>query len=441
MARAVDPIALVEPLSPDEPCGPDLEAEGDLDFANVVARVEGLLPGAFFTRDDEGRQQPFDRSTIEFDREQKALAALLERGRDLRVLALVARLAILDRDLAAFAAALEAVAGLLATHWEAVHPRGDDGDYGFRAAVLQGLDDMSTVILPLQHAPLVQSRRHGAVTFRAVMTADGEVPPREGEAGPDRGAIERALAEAEPEIVAGRLAEIGRVVGAVEAIRASTLAGGGHAGAVDLERLALLAGRIRDLLAGSAAAAAPGPTADGDEAAAPASEGSGPRPGARGGALASLAEATAALAAAGLYLRRREPSSPAEVLVRQAQALIGKPFIEVMRVLVPSRAADAVIALGPGRGLRLTFEQLAEVPEAGSSDEEVEGDADVADAPARAEIRAESRAEAMALIREVAGFFRSREPSSPVPLLLDRAVGLVDRDFMAILRDVLPEND
>jgi type VI secretion system protein ImpA len=431
VALPLDPDALLEPLDPGEPCGPDLELEGDLDFANGIARVEGLLPAAFFTRDDEGRLQPFDRGTIEFDKERKALAALLDRTRDLRVVALLARLAILDRDLAGFAAALRAVAGLLVARWEDVHPRGEDGDYGLRSAVLQSLDDMPTVILPLQHVPLAQSRRHGAITFRALMIADGEVAGREDEPGLDRGTIERVIEEAEPEILAARLAEVTGVIAAVASIRDATVAGGGHAASVNLERLGQFAGRIRDLLARPVPDAAPEEAAAGEGE--PAAE-AGAAPAASRTGLASLAQASAALAAAGLYLRRREPSSPAEVLVRQAQALVGKPFLEVMRILVPARAAETTIALGAARTLRLTFDQLAEIPEAEAEEAWASEPEEAPEPP-----RAASRAEAMALIREVAAFFRAHEPTSPIPLLLDRAVGLVDRDFMAILRDVLPE--
>ncbi|WP_204315545.1 type VI secretion system ImpA family N-terminal domain-containing protein, partial [Stenotrophomonas maltophilia] len=84
--------------------------------------VESLLPASFFTRDDEGRPQPFDRASIDFRREEAALLALLDRSRDLRVLTLLARLTMLDRDLPGFAAALSAIAGLLEGQWEAVHP-------------------------------------------------------------------------------------------------------------------------------------------------------------------------------------------------------------------------------------------------------------------------------------------------------------------------------
>lgn len=447
MPRLVDPTALNESLAADAPCGPDLDLEGDLDFANGIARVEGLLPASFFTRDEEGKAQPFDRSTIDFDKEHRALAALVERSRDLRVLALMARLSILDRDLAGFASTLQAVALLLQDRWEAVHPQGDGGDFGFRAAVLQSLDDMPTVMLPLQHVVLAQSRRHGAITFRAVMTADGEVPAREGETSLDRGDIERAMADAEPDALSARLGEITRVCEAVEAIRSATLAKAGHEGVVDLERIRVLAARIRGFVEAAAGGGdvagtpPPGPDAS-DEEATVAGEVAprtvGPRP-----ALATIAEASAALAAAGRYLRRCEPSSPAEVLVRQAQGLIGKPFVEVMRILVPSRAAETTITLGGGRGLKLSFEQLADLPDPGidaavedvTPDEAEEGGASE-EGPSIA-----SRGDAVARIRDAAAFFRQREPSSPIPLLLDRAIGLVDRDFLSILKDVLPEAD
>jgi len=39
----------------------------------------------------------------------------------------------------------------------------------------------------------------------------------------------------------------------------------------------------------------------------------------------------------------------------------------------------------------------------------------------------------------VADFFRHNEPSSPVPLLLDRAKRLVSKDFLEVLADIAPE--
>ncbi|GLS42224.1 ImpA family type VI secretion system protein [Methylobacterium brachythecii] len=445
MALELDYTKLVEPLSSDAPCGEDLDEVGDLDFLNQTSHVESLLPASFFTRDDEGRQQPFDRASIDFNRENKALLALLDRTRDLRVLTLLARLAMLNRDLAGFAKALAAIVSLLDAHWDAVHPRGEGGDYELRGAVLQGLDDTATVILPLQHVVLAQSRRHGAISFRTMMVANGEIPPREGEPALDRSAIEHAIDEGEPESRQAQADALQRISDEVARLSAVTIARGGYESAVKLDRLGSLVGRIWSLV-GKTGGPAPGeeaaPAGDGEVAAVADTKPSVPR---ASGKIATAADAAAALAAAAGYLRSREPSSPAEILVRQAQMLVGKSFIEVMRILMPNRADEAVFAIGSNRGLRLTFDQLASVPDdpGGSSADawtetgQDEGE-DATVAPA-VSFSAGSRAEAVALLKEAGTYFRSNEPASPIPLLIDKAIGVADRDFLAILRDVLPE--
>jgi type VI secretion system protein ImpA len=51
----------------------------------------------------------------------------------------------------------------------------------------------------------------------------------------------------------------------------------------------------------------------------------------------------------------------------------------------------------------------------------------------------ENRGQALGLLDQVAAYFRNVEPSSPVPFLIDRARELAQRDFLSLLRDVLPE--
>jgi type VI secretion system protein ImpA len=50
-----------------------------------------------------------------------------------------------------------------------------------------------------------------------------------------------------------------------------------------------------------------------------------------------------------------------------------------------------------------------------------------------------SRADAIRMIDKISEYFRRNEPSSPVPLLLQRAKGLVAKDFMEILKDLTPD--
>jgi type VI secretion system protein ImpA len=51
-----------------------------------------------------------------------------------------------------------------------------------------------------------------------------------------------------------------------------------------------------------------------------------------------------------------------------------------------------------------------------------------------------SRQEAICAIDAAAAFFRMHEPSSPVPLFLERARRLVDKSFMEVLQDIVPES-
>jgi len=62
-------------------------------------------------------------------------------------------------------------------------------------------------------------------------------------------------------------------------------------------------------------------------------------------------------------------------------------------------------------------------------------------APAAARVPGEirTRQDAMAAMDAISKYFRTHEPSSPVPLLMARTKRLVDMDFMAILQDIAPE--
>jgi type VI secretion system protein ImpA len=69
---------------------------------------------------------------------------------------------------------------------------------------------------------------------------------------------------------------------------------------------------------------------------------------------------------------------------------------------------------------------------------ESEGAGDAAEAPSMSgEIR--SRDDAIRVLDRVSEYFRKNEPSSPVPLLLQRAKRLISKDFMEILRDMAPQ--
>jgi type VI secretion system protein ImpA len=50
-----------------------------------------------------------------------------------------------------------------------------------------------------------------------------------------------------------------------------------------------------------------------------------------------------------------------------------------------------------------------------------------------------SRQDAIRALDAVAAFFRTTEPSSPIPLFVERAKRLVSKDFLEVLADVAPD--
>jgi type VI secretion system protein ImpA len=50
-----------------------------------------------------------------------------------------------------------------------------------------------------------------------------------------------------------------------------------------------------------------------------------------------------------------------------------------------------------------------------------------------------SRQDAIRALDAVAAFFKRTEPSSPIPMFLERAKRLVSKDFLEVLADIAPD--
>lgn len=88
---------------------------------------------------------------------------------------------------------------------------------------------------------------------------------------------------------------------------------------------------------------------------------------------------------------------------------------------------------------RVYREQLASRTDAGAVVEAAAGGAAGATAPAFTGGAIQSRQDAVRALDAVADFFRRHEPSSPVPLFVDRAKRLVAKDFLEVLADIAPD--
>jgi type VI secretion system protein ImpA len=423
---ALDPAvaALCLPISESDPCGPDLDFGGDGDYLNFLASAEGMLPTSFFSVEDG---KPFDRTTVDLPGQIAGIDVLLGRTRDLRLLLMRARLHILNRDLGGFAVTLATVAAWFDKFGDAMHPRPQGGDLSTRTAAMAALD-LPTVVFPLQYTPLFEARRIGAVTYRAWMTAAGEVKPRTGEQRHPTTVLTEALSDADPAVLAASRQHVATLKASLSRIRNAFALQGGTFG---LETLPALVEKILTFVDPARDQAVPEAEADSIDA------GTGAAAPKAGVAPASLAQAKDALAAIADYYSRLEPSSPTLPLVRQAHQLIGKSFIEVMSILVPTQMDKAAFQIGSDQVFELPVGRLSKLPEAASP-----AGADSAPKPEGANpsgYNIQSRSQAIALLELVQRFFRSAEPSSPVPILCERARALAERDFMGVLRDVLPK--
>ncbi len=446
---------LLEPLSDEEPCGPDLDELGDDDFINYTFGAEDRLPTRFF---DTGSGAPFDRTTIDLKSEVKQISKLLETSRDVRLLSLDARFHCLAGNIIGFSEAVQATAQLLEKFWEEVHPIGTDGNFFMRQNILETLTSRITVLLPLQFATLLVDKRNGNISFRQHAITLGEVEPREGEATLDSGSISASLSSEEnSDEITAMHGSIALAIKSLESIRNSFIENSGYDYAPNFDDLIEELGRYNKLLESGIPELVDDEDddtsgddddsiedGDGDSAsgsakpkkvAIPTSLSDGTKID-----ISDQASAKRALASAETYFANFEPSAPALILVHQARVLIGRPLVEALQALLPEKATSAIIKLDSDSKFEINMSRMQELSQnaAGSAS----GDS-VFVGPQKedAKFNAVTRIDATALILAVEGYYRACESSSPIPLLLSKARDYLTRDFSAIIKDLIPQDE
>ncbi len=422
------------PIDGDGPCGPDLDAEDDDAFANFMSASEMSLPERYFVEDHEGTRKPFYTDErfkdVNLGVTVASATKLLRRTHDLRLLCLLAKIQIFNRNVVDFQGTLETIATLLERFWDTLHPRIDSG---LRAGILERLSEHYTVVTALNNAPLFRSRRFGAIswqTYQAAVRESGGNPDSGNTTSVDRVMIDECRTEPSPiEAAKATFKNLANAVGRIDLASAQD-----PGGPPDLRRLTEAVTRIGGLLERiSPPVVGEGETIDAGEE----------TRGSTGDAtiFETTAHAVRALAIATRYIHETEPSSPTLLLLRQAQSLVGRSFLDAVSTLLPDhvRRATVNVASLPIFDLPLT---LLDKQGKGSDDS-----SDFGDEPAEAEAvplppgpRLNSRSEAFALLERVAAHYRAVEPSSPIALLIQKARDFAGKDFLSLIRTMLPEN-
>lgn len=335
---SMDLDTLLGPVADQPPCGPNLEYDPEFQALEVTARgKEEQLIG------DKGNERRVPAVPPDWNEVREQAQHLFTRTKDLRVAILWTRAAITRSGLVGLRDGLALIRGLLVDYWEGVHPQIDpaDPDPGFRMNVVAGLVDSATTLREVRHAVIAEVPRKGRLTVLDALVASGRLQP-----GGDEPV--KALAEVQG-LLREAAAEPANLKAASEASALVTDLQKLLAEKVGSDRMPDLA-PLRNLLAPvvelcEAALAEAMPTAEGDASAAGSG---GEAPAAAGGVpgvIRTREDAIRMLDRVCEYMERNEPASPAPLLIRRAQRLMSKNFVEIIEDLSPE-SLSVIKALG-----------------------------------------------------------------------------------------------
>lgn len=257
---------------------------------------------------------------------------LATRTRDLRVAVWLVRSRARLLGLPGAAQALQLTAGLLQRLWDDVHPQLDahDGnDPTMRISALAPLGAGGPVLADLRAAALAPVR--GSMTLRELEVGLGLDEPWPGEARPTEAGARQALSGllAEHPETGSALTEAAQAVSQISATLESQVSAGNG---IDLTPLVRLLAHAAEALhktevgvPEAAAGAAPAGTAPAH----------------------SRADVIRQLEQICQWIESHEPSNPAPLLIRRAQRLMDKSFIEIIRDLAPDGLGQVERIAGP----------------------------------------------------------------------------------------------
>jgi type VI secretion system protein ImpA len=333
-ALPFDTDALLQPLGDAAPSGPDLEydprfAELDLLGAGKPERQYG--------------DKLYPAEAPEWATVQEQALVLAQDTRDLRVAVWLTRSAARTHGLAGASAGLSLVHGLLVQRWDDVHPQldaSDNNDATMRVGALGPLTAPEAAMADLRAATLVPVR--GSLTWR-----DLELGLGRAEAGPDEPvptetgvlhALQNLLQEHDS--LRATIDQLCLAADGIHSLLEERLGSGHHADLTPLKRLADVLKTAVARVSGHAP-----DEADGSTQGLLGAGGAGAT-GAIGG-LASRADVVRQLDRICEWIERHEPTNPAPILIRRAQRLMNKSFIEIMRDLAPDGVAQIENLAGP----------------------------------------------------------------------------------------------
>jgi type VI secretion system protein ImpA len=274
---------------------------------------------------------------------------LLKRSRDLRIAIDLALALLMEGGLPGFRDGLAVLRGFIEKFWDSVFPRLDPEDNN---DPLERMNIISALSSPagaykdpmmfgkrVREAPLCKSGRLGAFSLRDIEAAGdgGQAQPSGGGAAPpDMALITAAFEDTPSDDLLATAQAVDEAVGHVRGIEdtLTSLVGAGRAPNLSGLRDDVL-GKVRSAMRGFLAKRGLAAAGEGPAQGAPGKGGAAATGGALSGEVSSPQDVLAALEKVCQYYDRSEPSSPVPLLLRRAQRLVSKSYVQIVQDLTP----------------------------------------------------------------------------------------------------------
>ena len=337
---AIDVESLLSEVSAESPCGEDLS------YDNVFLALEGILrtqsAGGVVAGVEQEAEEPNWREVRE-----KSLG-LWQRSKDLRI-GISLTLALLKTEgIPGLRDGLGLLRGLLERFWDHVYPKldpDDNLDPLERINILQSLSpatvseqDPMKFMQRLAEVPLCNSTQMGKFSLRDIQIAKGEISlPTDEIAGvPDLSVIDAAFQDTATDELLATSQATEKAIEHLANITTAFSKNASQGQTPDLGNFQSVLGNIHRCVQGYLSKRGYG---DAVQDGAPTAGTADGEPGKAGvsltGEIRSPKEALLAIEKVCQYFDRHEPSSPVPLLLRRAQRLVSKNFIEVIQDVCP----------------------------------------------------------------------------------------------------------
>jgi type VI secretion system protein ImpA len=345
-AMAIDIESLLSEVSPEAPCGEDLSYDASFLALEDMLRSKaggGVVAGV----EDQATEEPNWREVREKSIE------LFQRSKDLRVATYLALASLRMDGLAGLRDGLALLQGLLERFWEHLYPKldpEDNNDPLERINILQSLSpetvsdqDPMKFKQRLAEVPLCNSPQMGRFNLRDIQVAKGEisVPGDEGTAGPGMSVIDAAFQDTPTDELLAASQTTEEAIEHLATITTVFSTNAAQGQTPNLSDFQSVLGNIHKCIQGYLAKRGYG---EAGEEGAPADAEAGGEAEKGGislaGEIRSPKEALLAIEKVCQYYDRNEPSSPVPMLLRRAQRLVSKNFMDVIADICPDAVSQ-----------------------------------------------------------------------------------------------------